>query len=149
MPSSRITLVLASIEDSDILFNWVNDPLTRRWSVNTDPVTREQHDHWLSATLNNRNRDLYIAMQDGTPVGTVRADFSNGTYELSWTVSPAVRGRGVGKCMVAMMADQLKGDVTARIKAGNTTSVRIAEHAGLKFDHEADGIWFFRRTIAL
>ena len=135
------------MNDIEILLEWRNDPLTRAASHSTNEVTRDEHEKWLRATLNNPNRQLYIAEENGIPVGTVRADFdsSDGSYELSWTVSPIDRGRGVGKRMVALLANQIKGSIRAEIKVGNIASVRIAESSGMKFEYEQDGVVYYRR----
>jgi predicted GNAT family acetyltransferase len=65
-------------------------------------VEEDNHKKWLNSILNNENRQLYIALENEIPVGTVRADFDkqNIEYELSWTISPDFRGKGIGKIMV-------------------------------------------------
>jgi RimJ/RimL family protein N-acetyltransferase len=142
---SQITLRQTSINDLAILLEWRNDPLTRNASHNSDEVTQGEHEQWLKATLNNPDRQLYIAEENGESVGTVRVDFSNGVYELSWTVSPKARGRGVGKRMVALLANKIKDPIRAEIKVGNTASVRIAEHIGMSFQCEKDDVMYYRR----
>lgn len=142
---SDISLRRASMDDLEILLEWRNDSITREASHNTKEVTRDEHEQWLKATLNNPNRQLYIAEENGTPVGTVRADFSDGSYELSWTVSQEARGRGIGKRMVALLANQIKNSIRAEIKVGNVASVRIAENSGMKFEYEKDGVMHYRR----
>lgn len=141
-----ITLRSAIIQDADLLLEWRNDPLTRNASHNTAEVKIDEHISWLKKTLNNANRRLYIAEENGVPVGNVRADFSDGVYELSWTVAPQARGRGVGKQMVAILACQVSEPIRAEVKSGNIASAQIAKHAGMKFDREADGVNHFRRT---
>src|SRR2546426_7001581 len=103
---SRISLRRASWADLEMLLEWRNARMTRQGSHNIEEVTRDQHERWLEAILKNPNRQLCIAEEDGMPVGTVRADLdpSDGSHELSWTVSPKARGRGLGKEMVALLA---------------------------------------------
>lgn len=146
--ASDISLRRASMDDLEVLREWRNDPLTREASHNKNEVTREEHEQWLKATLSNPNRQLYVAEENGIPVGTVRADFSDGSYELSWTVTPKVRGRGIAKRMVAQLASQIKDTVRAEIKVGNTASARIAENCGMKFEYEKDGVMYYRRPSA-
>lgn len=140
-----ITLRRATMGDADILLEWRNDPETRKASHNTTEVKRNEHILWLSRTFRNPNRRLYIAEENGTPVGTVRADFANGIWELSWTVSPKARGRGVAKQMVAVLASQILEPIRAEIKTGNIASARIAEYAGMKFEREIDGVLHYKR----
>lgn len=113
----------ATIEDAQILFDWRNDPLTRESSISTDPVAWDDHVRWLEASLSNPNRELLVAEIDGVPVGTVRLDDG---VELSWTVAPSQRGKGIGKQMVSLVE---RGSI-ARIKRSNVASQRIAGAAG-------------------
>ena len=83
--NETIILRPATTEDADILLEWRNDPETRIASHNTAEVQRNDHISWLSRTLGNPERRLYVAEEDGDPVGTVRADFADGVWELSWT----------------------------------------------------------------
>lgn len=143
--SSNITLRLATFNDSKTLFNWRNNPKTRRASHNTARIKWEEHKLWLKATLQNPNRRLYIAEQNGVPVGTVRADLFDGVYELSWTVSPEAQGRGIGKNMVAILAKKIKNPIRAEIKVENSASAKIAEYAGMTFDYEKNGVMYYSR----
>ncbi|MGF6850940.1 RimJ/RimL family protein N-acetyltransferase [Chitinophaga sp. W3I9] len=88
------------------------------------------------------NRQLFIAIDNELPVGTVRADFDDqfNAYELSWSISPEVRGKGVGKEMVKLLTDKLNTRIRAEIKSGNIASIKIAEYVGLTFKEEDNGI---------
>lgn len=124
-----VSLRPATMDDAQLLFDWRNDHETRANSLTTVPVPWEDHCRWLRASLENPRRDLIIAEMDGVPVGTVRIDRGVGT-EMSWTVSPARRVRGIGKAMVSKACPS--GVVLAQIKATNVASQRIAEHAGFR-----------------
>ena len=146
MTSDTIKLRPATVDDADLLLEWRNDPETRNASHNTAEVQREEHVSWLKKTLNNTSRQLYIAEENGIPVGTVRADLVDGVHELSWTVAPNARGRGVATRMVALLARQISQPIRAEVKSGSTASARIAERAGMLFDREVDGILHYRRA---
>ena len=135
----------AMIQDADLFLGWRNDPKTRQMSHNTSEVLRDEHIAWLTKILHDANRKLFIAEEDGVPVGTVRADYSDGVCELSWTVAPSSRGGGVGKRMIAQFASQISDPVRAEIKVENYASIRIAEYAGMKFERENEGVLHYRR----
>ena len=143
--NDETTLKPATMDDADLLFAWRNDPATRQASHTTAPVQRSEPREWLSRSLGNPARRLYIAEEGGIPVGTVRADFADGVWELSWTVAPNARGRGVAKRMVAALARAIADPIRAEVKATNAASARIAEHAGMHLDRESEGIQHFRR----
>src|SRR5262245_4044690 len=129
----------ASLGDLDLLLRWRNDPLARSQSASPHAVTREEHERWLRASLADPDQELLVAEEDGVPVGTVCAQRASGIRELSWIVDPVSRGRGVGKRMVALFAQDVRGAIRAEVRAGDYASVRIAEHAGMKLEREADG----------
>ncbi len=141
-----ITLRPATIEDADFLLAWRNDTDTRNASHVTAVVPMEDHIGWLTKTISNPSRRLLVAEEIGRPVGTVRADLVDGIYELSWTVAPAARGRGVAKRMVSMLAKQISEPIRCEIKPGNAASIRVAEYAGMEYDRETDGVLHFTRT---
>jgi len=98
--------------DWEILLEWRNEIETRKNSHNTVMVDGNEHKQWLKQSLENVNRHLYIAIENCEPVGTVRADFDEGTkvYELSWTIGPNFRGKGIGKKMVKALSAK-SGDI--------------------------------------
>ena len=146
--SETIKLRSATIRDADLLLEWRNDAETRKASHNMDEVQRDQHISWLARTLDNRDRRLFVAEENGVPVGTVRADLSDGVWELSWTTAPSARGRGLAKRMVFLLAQQIPEPIRAEVKAGNIASARVAEHAGMEFDREAEGVLHYRRSAS-
>ena len=142
---STLVLRRASIADGHLLYVWRSDPATRAASHQTGPIELAAHLAWLASALANPRRDIYIAEADGRPVGTVRVDRDPEAAEISWTVAPEARGRGVGSRMVAMAAAAIAGPIRAEIKPDNGASIRIAEAAGMQLDREDGGILHFRR----
>lgn len=136
----------ATVADAALLLEWRNDEATRLASHNTGVVTPEDHARWLDALLRDPSRRLFIAEVNGDPVGSVRADRDpdGACHELSWTVAPAARGRGMGVRMVQLLLAEVSGPVRAEVKPGNQASVRIAEAAGLAFDVERNGVMRFQ-----
>jgi len=48
--------------------------------------------------------------------------------------------------MVAVLGNQISEPIRAEVKAGNIASARIAEHAGMEFEHETDGVLHYKRA---
>lgn len=124
----------ATTDDARRLFDWRNDPLTRAMSNNTDPVAWDRHVEWLSKRLardhphrgsQRENPHLYIFELDGEPVGTVRLDGD----EISYTVAPEHRQKGVAKTMLTEAFRQF-GPKRAEIKPENVASIKAARAAG-------------------
>jgi RimJ/RimL family protein N-acetyltransferase len=144
MPAD-IALRPATLRDADLLLQWRNDPATRAASHSTAAVDRDEHLAWLRESLASAERQLYIAEERGAPVGTVRADLANGAWNLSWTVAPQARGRGVAKRMVALLASRIPAPIRAEVKAANKASARIAEHAGMTLESESAAVLHYAR----
>jgi len=132
--------------DAKALFEWRNDPMTRAASHNTAEIRFEDHLAWLESSLADPSRLLYVAEINGEPVGTVRADQSGGTWELSWTVAPSRRGSGIGKRIASKLALSITDPVRAEVRSGNIASMRIAEHVGMRFAREVDGFLHYERA---
>lgn len=143
--AAMITLRPVVSDDSELLHAWRNDPATRAASHNTALVTTDEHKHWLSKQLANPNLVFCIAEHNEIPAGTVRAEHCDDVWELSWTVAPDARGKGIAKAMVATMAQMLSGALRAEIRAGNPASIKVAEYAGLSLLHETDDILHYGR----
>ena len=143
--SDGIKLRSARMSDADLLLSWKNDLETREASHGSDEISRDDHIKWLSKTLENPSRKLLIAEESGVPVGTVRADFADGVWELSWTTSPSSRGRKVAKRMVKQMAEKISEPIRAEIKPTNLASINVAEYAGMVFKKEIDGVAHYSR----
>lgn len=141
----QIKLRKATIDDGERLLAWRNDVETRQNSLNTKTVSREEHFHWLEGVLTDPHRDLYIAEVDGVPAGTLRIDRDAPCgSELSWTISPEMRGKGVGKALLIEARRMLDGTLVAQIKEDNQASVKIAEAAGFILFENKQGVLLFR-----
>jgi len=138
--NEKLEYTPAKISNAELLLSWRNDSKTRQASLNTDKIELATHIEWLSRILKDNNIKLYIAKENGKPIGTVRTDHNNGTHELSWTVAPSERGRGIGKKIVSEFVNQFSEPLKAVIKKENIQSIKIAEYSGFKLVKEDNGI---------
>jgi RimJ/RimL family protein N-acetyltransferase len=142
-----VALRLATLQDAKLLLAWRNDPQTRSASHDCREITLAEHLAWLNQLMGDSSRRLLIAEQGGVPVGSVRADKAiDGATELSWTVAPDARGRGIGRRMLAALLEELSGPVRAEVKIGNVASARIAESVGLCLIREDGGVLHYVGT---
>lgn len=140
----ELSFRLATMDDLETLYEWRNDPLTRRASLENTEVKLDSHREWLADTLRRSDRKLYIAERDGHPVGTVRLDSQGDSFEMSWTVAPSARGHGMGKLMVSAMINRVGGLITARIRTDNIPSIAIARAAGMVFQREDGELTYWK-----
>lgn len=116
----------ATAADAELLYEWANDPDTRRWSFSTVPIPWDGHVEWLSRVLADPHRTLYIGENEAGPVGTVRFDWDGEGAEVSITVAPERRGQGLSRPLLAVaMGNYPHRPVIAHVKPDNAASVRL------------------------
>jgi RimJ/RimL family protein N-acetyltransferase len=127
-----VTFRRATWQDTDLLLDWRNDPLTRKNSRETRVFTRDEYiEKRLSGLFDGGNLCL-IAQAAGDPVAVVMARRCASATELSWTVAPRHRGKGYGCCAVRTVVQHLPRPLVAIIKADNPASQHIATNAGFQ-----------------
>jgi len=124
----------ATSDDAAELLRWRNDAQTRAMSVARGPVEPSQHAAWLAAALRSADRRLYVA-EDGGPVGQIRLDRCGpGAFEVSVTVAPEARGRGLAATMLRAAEETAlalgASLLTAWIRLENEASTRAFKRAG-------------------
>lgn len=128
--------------DSQYIWQWRNDPVTRQMSIHTDEVPWDRHRAWYAQAARDLGKVLLIASHDGTPLGMVRFDLHGADEaEVSINVNPALRGQGLSRPLLAAACawafEHLPlSQITARIKPNNLRSLRI--FTGVGFVREPD-----------
>ena len=73
MQGGSLRLRRADENDSQLLWDWANDPDVRTVSFSTEPIPWERHLQWFNAKLADPDAVLYVAIDpEGTPIGHVR-----------------------------------------------------------------------------
>ncbi len=117
----------ATKDDVRLLFEWRNAESTRGMFKNTDAVRWDDHVDWLDRRLKLDRPDLFIFEMDGKPVATFRIDDG----DLSYTVAPEHRNRGIAKLMLNQVRQRF-GRLRAEIYSDNPYSIRAATNADLE-----------------
>jgi RimJ/RimL family protein N-acetyltransferase len=134
MTSLRLTP--ATLADADLLLAWANDPATRAASFGRAEIARDAHVAWLAASLADPDRRLWVAHEDGRPVGQVRIDRSPdlvGTVSIG--LAPDARGRGLGREVLRLALVRAAQELRIRraravVLRSNVPSRRLFEGAG-------------------
>ena len=120
--------------DCDRLLRWRNDPITRRFSFQTDEVDVATHRAWFARRLGDPDSDLLIAEVAGVAVGQVRLDREGPRAAVSIGIAPEARGRGRASAALAAavrLSRQLGlTHLDAHVKVGNEASLRLFHSAG-------------------
>ena len=114
---------------------WRNDEQTREHSIDQSVVTEADHRRWLDASLSSSERHLFVIETAGQPVGTTRLDRRDAGWEISITVAPDHRGKGLGSVLLKVTADWFDENIGANvilstIKPSNPASLGLFEKNG-------------------
>ena len=128
----------ATLSDSQMLFNWRNDPLTRSMSRNNNQIHFFDHEEWLKDSLSNRDKVIYIVEIDYQPIGVVRFDkLDEYKYEVNIDINSEFRGNNYGFKVTAMGINQIQKDRGAKeifstVKKVNLPSLKLFERLGFQ-----------------
>jgi RimJ/RimL family protein N-acetyltransferase len=143
-----VTLRNVTMEDAAYLYEWRNDPRVRENCFDTRPFSFESHIQWLESILADTKRYLFLGIDDGVPVGSIRADFGENECELTWAIAPSQWGKGYGNELVRLLVLTLECPLcVSRTKPANIASERICVAAGFQeiSRTERETLWHLRR----
>jgi RimJ/RimL family protein N-acetyltransferase len=141
-PARTLVARAATEQDAELLLAWRNDPATRRWSRTSALVSADDHRRWLHRALTNPSQLLLVVHDSGEPVGTVRFDRTDtdadadGSWEVSITMAPERRGRGLAAPVLATAEAVLSVQVAdattllALVHGDNDRSLALFHGAG-------------------
>jgi UDP-2,4-diacetamido-2,4,6-trideoxy-beta-L-altropyranose hydrolase len=131
-------------DDLSLLFSWANDPEVRKNSFNTASIPMEIHSNWFNIKLNNPGSKLYIVEVQGQPAAHIRFELSGHTAVISYLISDAFRGKGLGHEVLQKGVKELVKDTPAikqiegLVQKSNIASVRAFEKADFKLSTPDD-----------
>lgn len=123
----------ATVDDSEDVWKWRNDHITRKMSLNSEVVLFDSHKAWYQKALESSNRVIYIAEIDNHKVGVLRFDRLNNldsVWEVSINTNPEFRGKGYGKTLLGcgleyFCEQQNPQKIVATVLEENAASIKI------------------------
>jgi UDP-2,4-diacetamido-2,4,6-trideoxy-beta-L-altropyranose hydrolase len=125
-------------DDCGRLWQWANDPLVRQVSFSSQTIPWDQHVKWFQSRLaDSTEMFLIVEDSDDRPVGQIRYTLGSERAEVSITMDPDFRGKGLGSAALSMATTEVfrkTGTVAidAWIKAGNEASMNAFARAGYR-----------------
>ena len=139
--------------ESRLIWQWRNDPITRKMSRTSGLITLENHREWFIKTVSDLQRKIMIASIGNDPVCMVRFDLSgNGAGEISLNMNPNARGKEYAEkilleaCRYGISNLDLNL-IHASIKVENEPSIRTFEAVGFVLQGTSDS--FLRYALQL
>jgi RimJ/RimL family protein N-acetyltransferase len=91
----------AQTSDLDITYQWLNDPLVRQHSFNTEKVNYSDHQEWFLQKIKEANTVYLIFEQyDGIPLGSIRFDLADNKAKINYLIDPKFQGQGLGRTIL-------------------------------------------------
>ena len=148
-----ITVREATLDDSNDVLVWRNDPLAIKMSINRSSVSGEEHAKWFLETLNS-DRCVHIigevndADTGRRKIGVCRFDReASNQWRVSINLNPAFRGQGLSETFLSQSIALLKNRIQpervtllAEVRETNVSSVTIFERNGFESVAESAGV---------
>ena len=109
-----LNLRKATIADSKLLFDWVNDKDVRLNAIDKKTILWENHEIWYEKKLSSSEAHIFILELLGIAIGQVRYEQKEGYWVIDYSLDAAYRGRGFGKFLLSESLTYFSGE---KIKA--------------------------------
>lgn len=126
----------ATKADTELLFQWANEPLVRQNSFSQKEIAYEEHKKWFRRLLECQDRSQYIYIYEGEPIGQVRIKIEGDQAKISYSICKEKRGQGHGKMLLRLLCEQVKNDfpevrtLVGEVKPENRASQETFKRAG-------------------
>jgi methionyl-tRNA formyltransferase len=141
-----LNIVPAEKAHEKFLYELRNDPATRKWMFDDQPVDYPTHQKWFSRSLKSDTRSMFLLEKEKVPVGQIRFDRSENGAHIDFSVAPEERGNGYGWYLLVMACFEFihtKEDIDhlyAKVKPENLKSCRAFLTAGFQ-QHSQNELW--------
>lgn len=147
-----IYLKEATIDNANLLFEWVNDETVRKSAFNSNAIDFNEHINWFNQKLLLTNCKIYIAYFEDRPIGQIRIDIENSNAIIDYSVDKYYRNKGLGLLLLLEVENEIKksykqiNQLIGNVKYNNIPSQRTFEKAGyIKKDN--DNFIFYCKMI--
>lgn len=139
MMPPRLELRPSMKEDARMIFEWANQPATRRASFDAAPISWDNHVQWFETRLNDPHTLMFVVMQNGQAIGLIRfqqqANLKEATVSIQLDDSfqgsglgPRIIQMGCSRCFLEWPVEQVR----AEIRTDNVASLRAFVKAGFQ-----------------
>ncbi len=139
----QILIRKAVIEDSLTFYNWVNDPIVREQSFNSEIISWIDHEKWFNDKIIDPNFHFYIFQNSkDEKIGQIRLQkIDKENYLIGVSIAAEHRGKGYGSRILKMGCNEFLIQnpsiiLNAYIKEANISSLSIFEKAGFYFKNK-------------
>ena len=125
-------------KDEKLLFDWRNDPITRRWSFDDKPILFVNHQKYLKEKILDKKCLMWIFLLNNEPCGLVRLNIEDKKIILNYLISEKYRGQKLSSIMLILARKKIcklfpKVDIYAYTLPENVVSIKSLQRAGFTF----------------
>lgn len=148
--ADKIILRRFTVEEIDLLYEWVNDPDSRKNSFQTEPVSYEEHVKWCYDKLKSDNIELYIAYMKNVPIGQLRLVHEKSKLLISYSIDKKFRGLGLGRQLIQAIEEYelynkyIVKELQGCVKNNNIASQKVFENCKYEKKIESDYIVYYK-----
>ena len=132
----------ANMKDCNILFEWANDPLSRKNSFYPAQIKYESHKKWLAEKFEQKNNIFYIIEFDNQKAALVRFERKKEETVIGIHIDKKFRGRGLASEFIIKASRKYlvknSEKISAFIKVENMASIKSFTKAGFQFERETE-----------
>lgn len=131
---SRGSLRDVTETDVDLLYDWVNDPISRASAFNNHMISYEDHSNWFRKMMCDQNVLQYIYEIEQQPVGQVRVEIKDGIGVIDYSIAPEYRLHGYGNDIINLLIKKMKTSypkldiLKAKVKPENIASQKVFQN---------------------
>ena len=114
-----MTIIFKKVNNSrfsELIYEINNDPLTRKYSVNSKSFSFKKHKAWLKKTLKSKSKKIYLVIENKNVVGLIRLKVERNKNYLSWAVKKRFRGKNIGKKCLKITYKKIKKFFLLKLK---------------------------------
>lgn len=144
----------ATDADTEITFDWANNPVTRKYSFSQDFIPFDKHLDWFTEKIKASNCYYYLLTKNTFPVGSIRFDIDNEIATISFLVSPEHYEKGIGTILLkkgleefekVVLFEQIQC-VQGYVLKENLASIKLFERFGFTVEIESNMYLFKKNT---
>jgi RimJ/RimL family protein N-acetyltransferase len=134
--SDMLTFRFALPNDSDLYFQWTNDALVRKNSLNTNDIKLEDHKKWFANKIANPDVLMYVFLDsENQPVGQVVIELKNDWIILGQSVAKAHRGKKYSSELLTKSTNDYiekfpERTIVSVVKSTNIPSLKMSVNSG-------------------
>lgn len=151
----KINASLRKADESDlnVTFQWVNNPLVRRYSVQKSPILFEDHKLWFFNKISSDCCYYLILTVDNQTAGSIRFDIDeNTTATVSYLIDPKFHGKGLGRFLLfegtkLLLREKSVSKILGLVFNENIPSLKAFAYLGYTKIDNSDGTVYFEKYL--